>query len=95
MAEKEESGFSWSALGNFGMSAFEKYAEYDTKKNQAELDSKLAQNQAEQNAIIAQQNAVLQAQMAKTSGWQSLATNPIVICSALVVMLVVVKKVLK
>ena len=46
MAEKEESGFSWSALGNFGMSAFEKYAEYDTKKNQAELDSKLAQNQA-------------------------------------------------
>lgn len=23
MAEKEESGFSWSALGNFGMSAFE------------------------------------------------------------------------
>lgn len=90
----DESGFSWSALGNFGMSAFEKYAEYDTKKQQAELDNKLAKNQAEQNAIMAQQNAVLQAQMAKTNSWQSL-TMPLVICVVAVVGLVVVKKVMK
>ncbi len=90
----DESGFSWSALGKFGMDAFEKYAAYDTKKNQAELDNKLAKSQADQNAIMAQQNAVLQAQMAKTSSWQSMAM-PLVICVVAVVGLVVVKKVMK
>ena len=90
----DESGFSWSDLGKFSLSAFEKYAEYDTKKNQAELDNKLAKSQADQNAIMAQQNAVLQAQMAKTSSWQSM-TMPLVICVVAIVGLVVVKKVMK
>ena len=77
------------------MDALDKYGSYEIQKAEAEVNSKLAVQQEQTNALIAQQNAVLAAQANKTSGWQAVASNPFVIVGALIIVAFVARKALK